>query len=129
MSRHAAPRNPAKALLRAGLTVSAAGLALGAAGGAAHAAEGAAAPAEGQAAASAADAAQTPSGPTSVVLGALNSALTPAGDLQLNPLANTSVDPLANALGTQVADFKPISTEILTGPLARGASLSDLLPG
>ncbi|MEV6472396.1 hypothetical protein AB0M77_09185, partial [Streptomyces sp. NPDC051657] len=31
-------------------------------------------------------------------------------DLQLHPLANTGVDPLDNAVGTQVADFKPLTT-------------------
>jgi hypothetical protein len=33
-----------------------------------------------------------------------------------------------NSVGTQVADFQPVSTEAVTGPLARGSSLSDLLP-
>ncbi|NEB81605.1 hypothetical protein G3I40_41305, partial [Streptomyces sp. SID14478] len=64
--------------------------------------------------------------------------LGPAKDLKLNPLAGTGVDPLDNAVGTQVSDFKPVSTAAVTGPLASGSSLSelpvvgtatDLLPG
>ncbi|MEU7313579.1 hypothetical protein [Streptomyces sp. NPDC007083] len=46
--------------------------------------------------------------------------------LQLDPLANTGTDPLDNAVGTQVADFRAVSTAALTGPLARGASLGEL---
>ncbi|MFI6941519.1 hypothetical protein ACIBI4_19760 [Streptomyces sp. NPDC050418] len=57
---------------------------------------------------------------------ALSGVLAPAKDLQLDPFANTAVDPLDNAVGTQVADFQPVSSEAVTGPLARGASLDDL---
>ncbi|EFG08888.1 Hypothetical protein SCLAV_3816 [Streptomyces clavuligerus] len=46
--------------------------------------------------------------------------------LQLNPLAKTGVDPLANGVAAQVADFKPVSTEVATGPLAQGASAAEL---
>nr|WP_206323447.1 hypothetical protein [Streptomyces sp. HNM0574] len=56
----------------------------------------------------------------------VSGALGPVKDLQLNPLAKTGVDPLDNALATQVADFKPISTAAVTGPLAEGASLDEL---
>ncbi|MDT0346689.1 hypothetical protein [Streptomyces litchfieldiae] len=55
-------------------------------------------------------------------------AVNPVLDLQLDPLANTSTDPLSNAAGTQVADFQPISTAAVTGPLTSGASLRTL-PG
>jgi hypothetical protein len=55
-------------------------------------------------------------------------ALGPVADLQLNPLANTGTDPLSNSAGTQIADFRPVSTDIVTGPLADGASLRTL-PG
>lgn len=57
---------------------------------------------------------------------AASSTIAPVKHLQLNPLAKTGVDPLSNSVGTQVADFKPVSTEAVTGPLARGASLSEL---
>lgn len=46
--------------------------------------------------------------------------------LPLDPLAGTGVDPLDNSIGTQVADFVPISTAAVTGPVASGASLEEL---
>jgi len=52
----------------------------------------------------------------------------PIGHLQVDPLANTGVDPLANSAGTQVADFRPVSTAAVTKPLTDGASLGEL-PG
>jgi hypothetical protein len=60
--------------------------------------------------------------------GATRYAVGPALDLQLNPMANTTTDPLSNSAGTQIADFRPISTDIVTGPLAEGASTREL-PG
>ncbi|QEV19827.1 hypothetical protein [Streptomyces alboniger] len=120
MTRHTASRSPrpgSRALLRAGLALTVAGAALGA--GSASAA-----------------AVPTPLGDVDgasavqALVGAARSAtaggLNPARTLQLDPLANTSVDPLNNSLGTQVADFKPLTTAVATGPLARGASLDDL---
>ncbi|MFE7134246.1 hypothetical protein ACFVIM_25650 [Streptomyces sp. NPDC057638] len=68
-------------------------------------------------------------GPVATVTGALTKSVTGIGylrSLQLNPLAKTPVDPLANAVGTQIADFKPVSTEVLTGPLSAGGALQDL---
>lgn len=55
-------------------------------------------------------------------------AIGPALDLQLNPMANTTTDPLSNSAGTQIADFRPIGTDLVTGPLADGASAREL-PG
>ncbi|MER0482274.1 hypothetical protein ABR737_28720 [Streptomyces sp. Edi2] len=107
-----------RTLLRAGLVISAAGAAI-AAGGAATAS---AAPA----------AAERPSdtGATaSALTGALlNSAagLSTVKNLPVNPLANTPVDPLANTVSTQIADFKPVSTSLLTGALSHGGALRDL---
>ncbi|MGK5639024.1 hypothetical protein ACSNOK_12075 [Streptomyces sp. URMC 126] len=48
--------------------------------------------------------------------------------LPVNPLAGTGSDPLNNAVGTQVADFKPVSTRALTGSLSDGGKLQDV-PG
>lgn len=65
-------------------------------------------------------------GTTSSTLGY---ALGPAFDLQLYPLAdNPGTDPLTNGVGTKIADFRPVGTDTLTGPLADGASLGTL-PG
>ncbi|RFU87455.1 hypothetical protein DY218_06870, partial [Streptomyces triticagri] len=83
-------------------------------------------PAEQAAGASAPDAMEPGAAAAAGLQSAVGNGLAPATDLQLNPLANTAVDPLNNAVGTQIADFKPLSTELVTGPLARGAALSDL---
>jgi hypothetical protein len=66
------------------------------------------------------------SGTFGTLSGATTSALGPALDLPLNPLSNSSTDPLNNSANTQIADFQPLSTEMLTGPLADGASADDL---
>ncbi|QNP64933.1 hypothetical protein [Streptomyces genisteinicus] len=118
MARHAAPSPRRGTLLRAGLTVAAAGAALGAG-------------------AASAQAAPAPVGAESVLgavpLGAATglAANSVAGvgelkSLQLHPLANTGVDPLDNAVGTQVADFQPVSTALVTDNITRGQALEDL---
>ncbi|WP_269853585.1 hypothetical protein [Streptomyces sp. RPT161] len=56
----------------------------------------------------------------------LDSSVGPVKRLQLYPLAKTTVDPLTNTVGTQIADFKPISTKALTKPFSDGDSLSQL---
>ncbi|UED84780.1 hypothetical protein [Streptomyces profundus] len=66
---------------------------------------------------------------TDVTQQSLGSALDPALDLQLYPLANTGTDPLDNTVGTQVADFKPVGTDLVTGPISEGASARTLLGG
>ncbi|MBZ4320552.1 hypothetical protein [Streptomyces huiliensis] len=48
--------------------------------------------------------------------------------LPVNPLARTGSDPLNNAIGTQVGDFKPVSTRALTGSLSDGGKVQDI-PG
>jgi len=50
----------------------------------------------------------------------------PLTELQLDPLANTGVDPLDNGLATQVADFKPVGTNMATDLVTRGGALADL---
>ncbi|WP_055563983.1 hypothetical protein [Streptomyces atriruber] len=117
MARHAVkklPRSGSRALLRAGLTVTAAGAALGVGG---TASAGAVEPGP---------AASPVQALTAAVHHSAAGGLAPVKDLQLDPLANTSADPLDNTLGTQVADFKPVDTGFVTGPLASGASLGDL---
>lgn len=46
--------------------------------------------------------------------------------LPVNPFAHTNANPLDNSLGSQVADFKPVSTEMVTGPLAHSRSVAEL---
>lgn len=47
----------------------------------------------------------------------------PVEGLKPNPLVSTGVDPLDNGVGTQLADFKPLSSQALTGPLAQAPSV------
>ncbi|MET7610877.1 hypothetical protein [Streptomyces seoulensis] len=42
--------------------------------------------------------------------------------LKPNPLAGTGTDPLNNGIGTTIADFKPLNTLALTGPIAQAPS-------
>ncbi|GGV84920.1 hypothetical protein GCM10015535_30880 [Streptomyces gelaticus] len=56
----------------------------------------------------------------------LGNGIAPVTHLQLDPLAGTGTDPLDNAVGTQVADFKPLSTAAVTDPLTSGGALKDL---
>ncbi|MCZ0203811.1 hypothetical protein OZK63_00025 [Streptomyces sp. UMAF16] len=50
----------------------------------------------------------------------------PVAGLKPNPLAGTGVDPLDNGVGTQVADFQPVGTRMLTAPLAQARSLGSV---
>ncbi|MFE3647915.1 MULTISPECIES: hypothetical protein [unclassified Streptomyces] len=130
MPSHARPKpsRVPRGLLRAGLVISAAGVAL--TGGAAAA--GAAAPAPGGTAGGTPP--RQPVADDGVVGHALAHAMTdstgrglgPVKDLKLDPMANTGVDPLANGIGTQVADFKPVSTTQVTDPVTKGGALRDL---
>ncbi|MBA4861269.1 hypothetical protein H1V43_07690 [Streptomyces sp. PSKA54] len=122
MARHAVPRHGSakRGLMRAGLAVTVAGIGLGAGG------------------AATASAAPMPQGgpvtlgrinPQAAAQGtnvALHQALAAVKDAKLNPLAGTGVDPLDNTVGTQIADFKPVSTKSVTGPLTQGGSLRTL---
>ncbi|MFF0741195.1 hypothetical protein ACFYVL_12430 [Streptomyces sp. NPDC004111] len=117
MARHAHPSPQRRALLQAGLAVTAVGAALAAGAGAAQAAPAVPPPA-------------APTAPDQVLLGALqqsaSSGLGPVTHMRLDPLAGTEADPLNNAVGTQVADFKPVSTEVVTGAISQGGALKDL---
>lgn len=119
MARHAAPRTSRRGpLLKAGLTVTAAGAAVLGAGAAAQAADGLD------------TVAQTVDSLTRTNSGAavkgIGQGLGPVTRLQLDPLANTGVDPLDNGLGTQIADFKPVGTNLVTDYLTKGGAIADL---
>ncbi|MGW2931887.1 hypothetical protein ACWDA7_08465 [Streptomyces sp. NPDC001156] len=58
--------------------------------------------------------------------GAAGYATGPLAGLKPNPLAGTGVDPLDNGVGTQVADFKPLSSQALTRPVAQAQSLGSI---
>ncbi|MFB7652352.1 MULTISPECIES: hypothetical protein [unclassified Streptomyces] len=55
--------------------------------------------------------------------GTVGYATGPVSDLKPNPLAGTGVDPLDNGVGTKVADFQPLTSTALTGPVAQAQSL------
>lgn len=50
----------------------------------------------------------------------------PVGNLKPNPLAGTGVDPTDNGVGTQVADFKPVNSRMVTGPLTQAETINAL---
>jgi hypothetical protein len=50
----------------------------------------------------------------------------PVEGLKPNPLAGTGVDPLDNGVATQLADFKPLTSQALTGPLAQAPSVASI---
>ncbi|MFF2845161.1 hypothetical protein ACFVT5_02355 [Streptomyces sp. NPDC058001] len=108
-----------RALLRAGIALTVAGLALGAGGAAASAA-----PQAGGLPLPGGDA--DPQAAGQALTGTVGYVTGPLTALQINPLAKTGVDPLDNAVGTQVADFKPVSTAAVTAPLTRGDAARDL---
>lgn len=127
-ARHAATKSSSasRALLRAGLSVSVAGAALGLGGGVAGAAPAALPASELATPVGDVDPAVAGSALTDGLHRATAGGLGAAKNLRLNPLAGTGVDPLDNAVGTQVADFKPVSTAVATGPLAEGGSLAEM---
>ncbi|MGA5201623.1 hypothetical protein [Streptomyces variegatus] len=49
-----------------------------------------------------------------------------AAGLKPNPLAGTGVDPLDNSVGTEVADFKPMTSREVTGPVAQAPSIESI---
>ncbi|MEU3946200.1 hypothetical protein [Streptomyces sp. NPDC029526] len=50
----------------------------------------------------------------------------PVAGLKPNPLAGTGVDPLDNGVGTQLADFQPLTSQALTGPVAQAPSVDSI---
>ncbi|RSO13786.1 hypothetical protein DMH18_02290 [Streptomyces sp. WAC 06783] len=120
MASHARPRHRRRvplSALRVGLALSVAGTALVAAG---AAPAGAAAPGHSD------KAARTRQAVTGALLHSLAGGLGPVKKLKLDPLSGTAADPLNNTIGTQIADFKPLTTGLVTGPLAGGGALEDL---
>lgn len=127
MARHARSKSPRRALLRAGLTVTAVGAALGAGGAAAQAAPLPAAPVTDSGSSGLGAATDAAGGALTGALGpALGNSIAPVTHLRLDPLAGTGTDPLDNAVGTQIADFKPVSTALVTDPVTSGGALKDL---
>ncbi|MFH8593841.1 hypothetical protein [Streptomyces rimosus] len=120
MASHARPRHRRRvprSALRVGLALSVAGTALAAAG---AASAGAAAPGHGD------KVTRTRQAVTGALLHSLAGGVGPVKKLKLDPLSGTPADPLNNKIGTQVADFKPLTTGLLTDPITGGGALEDL---
>ncbi|WP_200301954.1 hypothetical protein [Streptomyces adelaidensis] len=124
MARPTAPQN--STARRALLAVTTAGVALGTGAGTAAAGDGAAPVVD-----------VTRTRPTSLgkvdpqaglqtVTGTVGYVTGPVAGLKPNPLAGTGVDPLDNGVGTQFADFKPLKSTALTGPVAQAPSIGSI---
>lgn len=128
-ARHARSNHPRRAarLLRAGLTVAAVGAGIAAAG---PAYADAGATAQNDRGTTTTDTAQglgrTADGAVKGLGTSVDGTMQMLHGHQIDPLANTPVDPLSNGVGTKIADFKEIGTDTLTGPLSKGAALGDL---
>ncbi|MCU8596057.1 hypothetical protein [Streptomyces sp. A13(2022)] len=122
MARHASPRTPHAQ--RALVALATAGAALAAGAATASAADGG-----GETIAGLAHTRPTslgnidPQAGLAAVTGTVGYVTGPVADLKPNPLAGTGVDPLDNGVGTKVADFKPLTSTALTGPVAQAQSL------
>jgi hypothetical protein len=119
MARHASPRTPTAQ--RALVALATAGVALGA----------------GAATASADTEPVADTRPVSLgnvdpqtglqaLTGAVGHVMGPISDLKPNPLAGTGVDPLDNGVGTQLADFKPLTSQSLTRPVTHAQSIGSM---
>jgi hypothetical protein len=123
MARLSAPQTlDARRLL---LAVTTAGLALGTGAGTAAAADGA----------PVVDVLRTrptslghvdPQGGLQALTGTVGYVTGPVAGLKPNPLAGTGVDPLDNGVGTQLADFQPLTSTALTGPVAQAPSIGGI---
>lgn len=124
MARHSAPQN--STARRALLAAATAGVALGAGAGTAAAADDAA---------SVVDVMRTrptslgkidPQAGLQALTGTVGYVTGPVAGLKPNPLAGTGVDPLDNGVGTQLADFQPLTSTALTGPVAQAPSVGSI---
>ncbi|MFB7089533.1 hypothetical protein [Streptomyces sp. NPDC056296] len=120
MARHASPRTPHAQRALVALATTGAALAAGA---------GAASADGGETIAGLAQTRPTsmgnidPQAGLQAVTGMVGYVTGPVADLKPNPLAGTGVDPLDNGVGTKVADFQPLASTALTGPVAQAQSL------
>ncbi|MFG2475154.1 hypothetical protein [Streptomyces fagopyri] len=122
MARHASGKNPTAR--RALVALATAGAALGA-GAATAAAD--TAPAVDMTRTRPASAGNLdPQAGVQALSGTLGYITGPLSGLKPNPLAGTGVDPLDNGVGAQLADFKPLSSQSLTRPLAQAPSLGGM---
>ncbi|MFK4144183.1 hypothetical protein [Streptomyces sp. NPDC004065] len=60
------------------------------------------------------------------VTGVTGRAVGPVADMRPNVFAGTGVDPLSNAVGTEVADFEPVGTRTVTDPVTKARSVGSV---
>ncbi|MDW8810403.1 hypothetical protein P1P68_37795 [Streptomyces scabiei] len=124
MARLSAPQTPdARRLL---LAVTTAGLALGAGAGTAAAADGAAPVVDVLRTRPTSLGQVDPQAGLQALTGTVGYVTGPVAGLKPNPLAGTGVDPLDNGVGTQLADFQPLTSTALTGPVAQASSIGSI---
>ncbi|MER5290871.1 hypothetical protein ABT382_02100 [Streptomyces pharetrae] len=124
MARHASPHQPAAR--RALIALATAGVALGAGAGTAAAGT---EPVTGVPHSRPAGLGEIdPQAGFQALAGTAGHAARPVADLKPNPLAGTGVDPLDNGVGTRFADFQPLDSRSLTGPVAQAESIGSI-PG
>ncbi|CBG70569.1 conserved hypothetical protein [Streptomyces scabiei 87.22] len=124
MARLSAPQTPdARRLL---LAVTTAGLALGAGAGTAAAADGAAPVVDVLRTRPTSLGQVDPQAGLQALTGTVGYVTGPVAGLKPNPLAGTGVDPLDNGVGTQLADFQPLTSTALTGPVAQAPSIGSI---
>ncbi|MEU0248822.1 hypothetical protein ABZ192_31775 [Streptomyces sp. NPDC006235] len=58
--------------------------------------------------------------------GTLGCVTGPVAGLKPNSLVGTGVDPLDNGVGIQLADFKPMTSQALSGPVAQAQSIASI---
>ncbi|GGQ53043.1 hypothetical protein [Streptomyces flaveolus] len=123
MARHVSPRTPNAQRALVALATAGAALAAGAATASADSGEPAAGPAHTRVTSS--DPVDPQAGARALT-GSVGHVTGPVAGLRPNPLAGTGVDPLDNGVGTQVADFRPVSSTALTRPVAQAKSFGDV---
>ncbi|MEU3730497.1 hypothetical protein [Streptomyces sp. NPDC033538] len=128
MARHASPSRASRtpAVRRALAVLATAGAALGAGAVTACAAEGGETGTGPARTGAALLGDMDPQAGLRTVTGTVGYVTGPVADLKPNPLAGTGVDPLDNGVGTQVADFQPLTSTALTRPVAQARSLGSV---
>ncbi|MBK3581959.1 hypothetical protein JHN63_51130 [Streptomyces sp. MBT65] len=120
MARHTSPQHPTAQ--RALVALATAGVALGA--GAASAAADTAPVVDVMRTRPTTLGKMDPAAGLQAVTGTVGYVTGPVAGLKPNPLAGTGVDPLDNGVATQLADFQPVASQMLTGPVAQAESIS-----
>jgi len=124
MARHASPQN--QTAQRALIALAATGVALGAGAATAAAAEGGPAVDVMRVTPTTSLGQIDPQSGLAALTGTVGYVTGPVLGLKPNPLAGTGVDPLDNGVATQLSDFQPVASQMLTGPVAQAQSIGSI---